>query len=560
MADKANSLKDQGNAALSAGNLEEAIRLYTEAVSADPENHVLYSNRSAAFAKAGKYSDALVDAEKTVTIKPDWGKGYSRKGAALAYLGRDIEAQKAYEAGLTHDPNNEQLKEGLKEVRAKLASRQSTKVLNPFAGPDVLNKLQNNPKTKAMLADPTYQELIKDLQNNPSAMATKLGDPRVLTTLSVLLGVDIEAAGEDADEPMDTEPSPVTPPLDPREAKKRREEEAKKREEQARYDALPEEKKQALAEKEKGNAAYKKKNFEAALEHYNKASQLDSTDMTYLTNIAAVYFEQKEFTKSIEECSKAIDVGRENRADFKLIAKAYTRIGNSYRKLKDSLNAKLNYEKSLSEFRSPDTKTLLSEIETILKEEQRKAYVSPELAEQEKEKGNEFFRKGQFADALKCYSEAIKRNPSEAKVYSNRAACYTKLAAFDLGLKDCETCLELEPTFVKGWIRKGKILQGMQQYSRANTAFQKALELDPNASEALEGYRACMMETNSNPEEVRKRAMADPEVQAILRDPAMRMILEQMQSDPRALQDHLKNPAVAAKIQKLIESGLIAIH
>jgi len=100
----------------------------------------------------------------------------------------------------------------------------------------------------------------------------------------------------------------------------------------------------------------------------------------------------------------------------------------------------------------------------------------------------------------------------------------------------------------------------MQQYSRANTAFQKALELDPNASEALEGYRACMMETNSNPEEVRKRAMADPEVQAILRDPAMRMILEQMQSDPRALQDHLKNPAVAAKIQKLIESGLIAIH
>jgi len=113
---------------------------------------------------------------------------------------------------------------------------------------------------------------------------------------------------------------------------------------------------------------------------------------------------------------------------------------------------------------------------------------------------------------------------------------------------------------VKGWIRKGKILQGMRQYSKASTAYQKAMELDPNASEALEGYRACMMETNANPEEVRKNAMADPEVQKILRDPAMRMILEQMQSDPRALQDHLKNPAVAAKIQKLIESGLIAIH
>lgn len=170
-------------------------------------------------------------------------------------------------------------------------------------------------------------------------------------------------------------------------------------------------------------------------------------------------------------------------------------------------------------------------MESLLREEQRKAYINPEIAEQEKEKGNEFFRKGksifllgsfiiykksknpltvlciiltigQYADALKCYSEAIKRNPSDAKVYSNRAACYTKLAAFDLGLKDCDVCLELEPSFgmnnfscfklffllflffflVKGWIRKGKILQGMQQYSKASTAFQKAMELDPNAS------------------------------------------------------------------------------
>ena len=91
---------------------------------------------------------------------------------------------------------------------------------------------------------------------------------------------------------------------------------------------------QALAEKEKGNAAYKKKSFESALEHYNSAAQLDPTNITYLTNIAAVYFEQKEFTKCIEQCTKAIEIGRENRADFKLIAKAYTRIGNSYRKLK----------------------------------------------------------------------------------------------------------------------------------------------------------------------------------------------------------------------------------
>lgn len=71
----------------------------------------------------------------------------------------------------------------------------------------------------------------------------------------------------------------------------------------------------------------------------------------------------------------------------------------------------------------------------------------------------EFFITGDYSMAVKHYTEAIKRNPDDPKLYSNRAACYTKLAAFDLGLKDCDQCCKLDPKFIKGWIRKGKILQ-----------------------------------------------------------------------------------------------------
>ena len=167
---------------------------------------------------------------------------------------------------------------------------------------------------------------------------------------------------------------------------------------------------------------------------------------------------------------------------------------------------------------------------------------------------------GDFPQALKCYSEAIKRNPEDAKLYSNRAACYQKLAEFPSALKDAEECIRLEPGFIKGHTRKGLALLAMKEYSKASSAFQKALELDPNNAEALDAYRKCVMASNSNPDEVRRQALADPEIQQILGDPAMRLILDQMQTDPRAVQEHLRNPEVAKKIEKLIEAGLIGMR
>jgi tetratricopeptide (TPR) repeat protein len=543
------ALKGKGNAALQAGKFDDAVKFYTEAIALDENNHVLYSNRSAAYAKAGKYRPALEDAERTVQLKPDWGKGYSRKGSALAYLGRIDESIKAYEEGLVHEPDNAQLKEGLEGVRAQKTGNKG--MANPFLTPDLFDKLRSDPRTRAYLDDPDYVKLVQDLQSNPNSLGQRLNDTRVLTTLSVLLGINLESPGE---EDMDTAPPPRKDP------KSKSKTQATKTKEEKMEEDISSEKKAALREKELGNQAYRKRNFEEALKHYNRAIELDSGDITYLNNIAAVYFEQKDYKKCIEQCEKAIEVGRENRADFKLIAKAFSRIGNAHRNLGDLHSAKIAYEKSMSEFRTPEIKALLSEVEKKIKEEERKAYIDPVKAEEEKEKGNELFKNGDYATAMKHYTEAIKRNPDDPKYYSNRAACYTKLAAFDLGLKDCEKCVELDPKFIKGWVRKGKIHQGMQQHSKAISAYQKALELDSTNAEAVEGYRSCTMAVNSDPEEVRKRAMADPEIQAIMRDPAMRLILEQMQNDPKALQDHLKNPDIAAKIQKLLASGFIAIH
>lgn len=47
---------------------------YSAAIARDPNNHVLFSNRSAAYARLGDYTRALADACRTLELRPDWAK------------------------------------------------------------------------------------------------------------------------------------------------------------------------------------------------------------------------------------------------------------------------------------------------------------------------------------------------------------------------------------------------------------------------------------------------------------------------------------------------------
>ena len=46
---------------------------------------------------------------------------------------------------------------------------------------------------------------------------------------------------------------------------------------------------------------------------------------------------------------------------------------------------------------------------------------------------------------------------------------------------------------------------------------------------------------------------------SIMQDPVMQSILQQAQTDPAALQEHMKNPGVKSKVQKLIAAGVIRV-
>lgn len=94
-------------------------------------------------------------------------QGYSRKGTALAFLGRRDDAVKAYGDGLKFDPNNQQLLDGLKEAKQTPPPFGGGNSMFPTEG---FLKLAQDPRTKDLINDPQFMSLLMECQKDPQKL------------------------------------------------------------------------------------------------------------------------------------------------------------------------------------------------------------------------------------------------------------------------------------------------------------------------------------------------------------------------------------------------------
>lgn len=586
----AEELKALGNKAIASKNYDEAVDYFSKAIDLTPYNHILYSNRSAAYASKKDWDHALQDAEKTTQLKSDWPKGWSRKGAALFGKGDLVAAKDAYEAGLKLDPDNAGMKSDLAAVQRAMDKEMAGDggmgadptggIGQMFNDPQLIQKLASNPKTSAFLADPEFMKKLQSIRSNPSNTQDLFSDPRMIQVLGVMMGVDMDmrmpddfansGSGPKATEPEDEVMTDAAPPKKAEPAKKAPEPQPEP-EDMEDEEKIQERKNKEAAEKEKalGTENYKKKNFDEAIKHYSAAWELHK-DITYLNNLGAAYFEKGDYQECINTCTKAVEEGRERYADFKIIAKSYARIGTAYEKQGDLSNAVDYYNKSLREHRTPEVVSKVRAAEKRKIEEARKAYIDPVKAEEAREEGNKKFKESDWPGAVAAYSEMIKRAPDDPRGYSNRAAAFIKLLEFPSALDDCDTAIKKDNKFIRAYIRKAQAYFGMREYSKSldacteaqtvdaeHHAGANAREIDQQQQKAFSAMYAAR--ENETEEQTRERLMRDPEIMSIMQDPVMQTILQQAQSDPAALQEHMKNPGVRAKIQKLVAAGVIRV-
>jgi stress-induced-phosphoprotein 1 len=389
-------------------------------------------------------------------------------------------------------------------------------------------------------------------------------DPRVLEVYMAMQGIEVSGEpGAEGDagagfqmperrEPPKKEEPPPPPP-----------------------DLRTPEQKEADEFKLKGNELYKKKSFEEALAMYDKAIETCPNDLTYYNNKCAVWIEMGEETydKVIDMCKDLllrryeINGALSGGASFEKVAKIYLRMATIKQKRNQWDECIEFIQKALMEDNNKAGRNALREAERLKEKYDRENYFDPAKAEAHKEKGNEYFGASKWAEAKVEYDEALKRNPQDAKLFSNRAAALTKLLAYPDALRDLDQCLKLDPTFVKAYRRKGAAHFFMKEYNKAMNAYETGLKLDPTDQECLTGRDqviAKIQETNKSgvvDEDQIRHAMADPEIQQILHDPQINMILKQMQENPAMANDALnKDPKLQEAVSKLMAAGILRVQ
>lgn len=207
--------------------------------------------------------------------------------------------------------------------------------------------------------------------------------------------------------------------------------------------------------------------------------------------------------------------------------------------------------------------TKLRNTEKVKIEREKVSYIDPAKADEAREEGNALFKAADFAGAVRAYTEMVKRAPDDPRGYSNRAAALQKLLTFPDAIRDCDAAIKRDPKFMRAYIRKAQIYLAMRDYSKCLDACNEATEQDTESKHTreIEGIsQQCMQQMYTSregetEEQTMERIQRDPELVSLIQDPVMQSILQQARQDPNALREHMKNPMIKTKIQKLMAAG-----
>jgi len=206
----------------------------------------------------------------------------------------------------------------------------------------------------------------------------------------------------------------------------------------------------------RGNAFYELKRYDEALAAYDKALALDRDYSVAYSNRGSALLSLRRYPEALASCNRAISLDPD-------LASAYSNRGSALLNLKRLSEALASCDQAIA--------------------------LDPGLASAYSNRGSILLNLKQFSEALASCDQAISLDPSFATAHSNRGAVLISLNQHLEALASCDRAISLDPGLATIHVTRGVVLLGLQRYSEALASFDRAAALDPGLASA-HGNRA----------------------------------------------------------------------
>ncbi|MDD5687707.1 MAG: tetratricopeptide repeat protein [Elusimicrobia bacterium] len=189
------------------------------------------------------------------------------------------------------------------------------------------------------------------------------------------------------------------------------------------------------------------KEYEKALNEYQKAICLSPKYKDAHYNLGFLFYIQKDYNNAIQHFKKVIELEPN-------YAKVHFELGNLYLDIKEYAKAIQEYQKVIEI--SPNEATVynnLGVLYRILKD---------------------------YNSAIQEYQKAIELNPDDEKAHNNLGVLYCNQKSYDKAIQEYQKALKINPNYFEAYCNLATAYCGLKRYDEALQGFEIALSLSPN--------------------------------------------------------------------------------
>jgi tetratricopeptide (TPR) repeat protein len=237
-----------------------------------------------------------------------------------------------------------------------------------------------------------------------------------------------------------------------------------------------------------GLAFFNLKRYEDALESFSKAINLDDKSVDAWINKGATLINLQQYEEALESSQKAIDLDSQAINAWTNKSTALINLQRCEEALESSemainidncsVNALVNLGSALIKLQRYDEALESSEKAIKIDNKSINAWLI---------KGTAFIYLGQYDKALENLQQAINLDEKSINAWINRGVALINLQRYEEALKSSQKATRLDNKSVHAWNRQGSVLFHLERYEDALNSYQQAIDLDPKSIDAWMG-------------------------------------------------------------------------